>query len=165
MKGRVWVVVCLAGSLVVACGGGGSSAVAVGKPVPAISASAIQGGPVSLASFRGRWVVVNFFATWCDPCRKEYPQLVRFASQDQGRAAVVGVVFEDPAGQPLAFHRGQGASWPIIGDPQGKIASQYSVAALPQSFVINPAGDLAARLFGGVTVAKLEDVMAGRPAA
>jgi thiol-disulfide isomerase/thioredoxin len=108
-------------------------------------------------------VVVNFFATWCEPCRKEYPQLVRFASEDAARAAVVGVVFEDPAGKPLAFHRGQGANWPIIGDPQGKIASKYEVTALPQSFVVNPRGDLAARIFGGVSVAKLEDVMAGRP--
>jgi cytochrome c biogenesis protein CcmG, thiol:disulfide interchange protein DsbE len=151
------------GVLSAGCGGGGASAVAVGKPVPPISATAIQGGHVSLSSFRGRWVVVNFFATWCEPCRKEYPQLVRFASQDGGRAGVVGVVFEDPAGKPLAFHRGQGASWPIVGDPQGKIASRYEVNALPQSFVVDPRGDLAARIFGGVTVAKLEDVMAGRP--
>jgi cytochrome c biogenesis protein CcmG, thiol:disulfide interchange protein DsbE len=159
----LFVVVFVVVGLLAGCGGGGDGSVAVGKPVPAISASAIGGGPVSLSSFRGRWVVVNFFATWCEPCRKEYPQLARFAGQEAGRAQVLGVVFEDPGGHPLQFHRSEGGTWPIITDPQGKIASRYEVTALPQSFVINPQGVLAARIFGGVTVAKLDNVLAGRP--
>jgi peroxiredoxin len=144
------------------CAGGGSGAVAVGKPVPSINTSTLGGGQMSLSSFRGRWVVINFFATWCEPCKKEYPQLVRFAEQEGDRAQVLGVVFEDPGGNPLAFHRKEGGSWPIVADPQGKIAGRYEVSALPQSFVINPGGALAARIFGGVTVDKLGTVLAGR---
>jgi peroxiredoxin len=162
MTPRRWLLRLAALGLLAGCGGSGGGSVAVGKPVPPISASALSGGPVSLSSFRGRWVVVNFFATWCEPCKKEYPELVRFAGQQAARAQVLGVVFEDPAGKPLQFHRNEGGTWPIIADPQGQIAGHYDVSALPQSFVVNPQGDLAARLFGGVTVAKLNDVMAGR---
>jgi cytochrome c biogenesis protein CcmG/thiol:disulfide interchange protein DsbE len=145
------------------CASSSAATVAVGKPVPEIAAKAISGGGVSLSSYRGRWVVVNFFATWCDPCKKEYPELVRFAAQQGTSAQVVGVVFEDPGGNPLKFHRDEGGTWPIVADPSGAIAIHYEVSALPQSFVVNPEGKLVARIFGGVTATKLEAMVAGRP--
>src|SRR5205807_1548917 len=55
----------------------------LGKPAPAINATTIDGQPVELARAQGRWVLLNFFATWCVPCRREHPDLVRFAQQHQ----------------------------------------------------------------------------------
>jgi cytochrome c biogenesis protein CcmG/thiol:disulfide interchange protein DsbE len=141
--------------------GTGSTGVAVGRPVPPIEQAAIGGGPVSVPALRGRWVVVNFFATWCEPCQEEYPQLVRFAAQHKAAVQLVGVVYEDSSSDALKFHRSEGGTWPIVADPTARIASRYQVSALPQSFVVDPRGNLAARIFGGVTVDKLDHAMSG----
>lgn len=144
-----------------ACGAG-SSAAAVGRPAPNIAAPAIAGSAVSLHALKGRWVVVNFFATWCDPCKAEYPQLVRFAQEHAGTAQVLGVVYEDRSADALRFHRAEGGTWPIVADPSARLADRYRVSALPQSFVVDPKGDVVAHLFGGVTVASLDQAIAGR---
>lgn len=158
----------LAAAIVVAltlagCGAGSSGVISTGHPVPEISATALDGPAVSLHALRGRWVVVNFFATWCDPCKAEYPQLVRFANEHTGTAQVVGVVYEDRNADAVRFHRAEGGTWPIVADPSAHIASRYRVSALPQSFVIDPQGDLVAHIFGGVTVANLDKAMTAAP--
>ncbi len=151
----------LAGVVVAGCGNGaGSGSVAVGKPVPPIQQAAIEGGTVSLRALRGRWAVVNFFATWCQPCQQEYPQLVRFAAGHQA-VQIIGVVYEDRSADAVRFHRSEGGTWPIVSDPSGDIASRYLVSALPQSFVVDPRGNLAAHIFGGVTVDKLDRAIGG----
>ena len=73
---------------------------------------------------RGRWVVVNFFASWCPPCQQEQPELVAFAYQHRGPgdAALVGVVFDDAPRRRAAFMRSTGATWPAVVDPGGQIA-------------------------------------------
>jgi cytochrome c biogenesis protein CcmG/thiol:disulfide interchange protein DsbE len=154
---------CLAVVAAVLAGcGTGSTAVSVGKPVPPIEQAAIGGGTdVSLRALRGRFVVVNFFATWCEPCQEEYPQLVRFAAQQKAAVQLVGVVYEDSSSDALKFHRSEGATWPIVADPTARIAGRYQVSALPQSFVVDPRGNLAARIFGGVTVDKLDHAVSG----
>jgi cytochrome c biogenesis protein CcmG/thiol:disulfide interchange protein DsbE len=143
-----------------ACGAGSATVVRAGHPVPDIAAQAIDGPAVSLQALRGRWVVVNFFATWCDPCKTEYPQLVRFAKEHQGTAQVVGVVYEDRNADAMRFHTAEGGTWPIVADPSARIANRYRVSALPQSFVVDPKGDLVAHIYGGVTVANLDDALA-----
>jgi cytochrome c biogenesis protein CcmG/thiol:disulfide interchange protein DsbE len=160
----VAIAVAVAAMTLGGCGTGGSARVGpVGHPVPDIAAPAIGGGNFSLQALRGRWVVVNFFATWCDPCKNEYPDLVRFAGQHQGTVQVVGVVYEDRSADALHFHRAEGGTWPIVADPSARIAGRYLVSALPQSFVIDRRGDLVAHIFGGVTVAKLDQALAGKP--
>jgi cytochrome c biogenesis protein CcmG, thiol:disulfide interchange protein DsbE len=149
-------------ALTLAACASGSPTAAVGHPAPDIATPAIAGSAVSLHALRGRWVVVNFFATWCDPCKTEYPQLVRFAQEHAGTAQVVGVVYEDRSADALRFHRSEGGTWPIVADPSAHIADRYRVSALPQSFVVDPKGDVVAHLFGGVTVTSLDQAMAGR---
>jgi cytochrome c biogenesis protein CcmG, thiol:disulfide interchange protein DsbE len=146
-----------------ACSGSGKTALAVGRPAPSVSGSALSGQKVSLAADRGHWVVVNFFATWCYPCRREEPQLVNFARQQgSGGAKILGVLFEDAPGNARRFEQQAGATWPLLNDPQGRVATRYEVTALPQSFVINPAGRLVKRLFGGVTSTELDAIISGR---
>jgi len=134
----------------------------VGHEAPAVSGSTLSGGRASLASLRGRWVLVNFFASWCPPCRTETPELVRFAySHPSGqKVAVLGVVFGDTAANARAFEASLGATWPAVADPSGRIAVGYGVDDPPQSFLVDPAGKVVARLVGGVTAAGLDRLVA-----
>ena len=107
-------------------------------------------GASDLAAYRGRWVCVNFFASWCPPCQQEEPDLVTFAFQHRapGDAALVGVVYDDTTGNARAFEQSAGATWPTVVDPGGQIALRYGVRGPPETFLISPAGKVVAHLDG-----------------
>jgi cytochrome c biogenesis protein CcmG/thiol:disulfide interchange protein DsbE len=130
----------------------------IGKPAPSVAGKNLDGGFSSLASLRGRFVLLNFYASWCPPCRTEAPDLVKFAfSRPSGqRVAVFGVVYGDTAGNAAAFERQVGATWPSVADSSEKIAIDYGVDDPPQSFLIAPDGRVVDRILGGVTVGALD---------
>ena len=133
----------------------------VGKPAPAIEGTTVDGTEASLADLEGKWVVVNFFATWCVPCRVEHPELVRFsqAHQTAGDAAVLAVVYSDNAQAVREFRDEEGGTWPMLNDPKGRIALDYGVAGIPESFLISPDGVVVAKLLGGVRAGDLEQLL------
>ena len=133
----------------------------VGKPAPAIEGTTVDGTPASLAELKGKWVVVNFFATWCVPCRVEHPQLIRFDETHKaiGDAAVLGVVYSDNTQAVREFRDKEGGAWPMLTDPKGRVALDYGVAGIPESFLISPDGMVAAKLVGGVQAVRLDEVL------
>ena len=133
---------------------------------PAWSGTSLTGTQLSSSGERGRWVVLNFFATWCGPCQAETPQLARFAATNSTRSVqVVGVLFDDSASSARAFAQRHGVTWPLLANTDDQISSAYRVSALPQSFVIRPNGTVAAHLYGGVTAAGLESLIGAVKAA
>jgi cytochrome c biogenesis protein CcmG/thiol:disulfide interchange protein DsbE len=134
----------------------------LGKPAPPITGTALTGGPVDLSTLRGRFVVVNFFASWCPPCQVEQPELVQFAFQHRsaGDAQVIGVVFADRGANAARFLASTGGAWPAVGDPSGQIALQYGVRGPPETFVVAPDGLVVARLLGAVKSTDLDQVLA-----
>lgn len=125
----------------------------IGHQAPPIEGVDLAGHFVSLSGLRGSYVLVNFYASWCPPCRTESPQLVQFAYGHPAgqRVAVLGVVFADTAANAAAFEREVGATWPSLTDPGGKAAIAYGVNGPPQSFLVAPDGTVVARILGGVT--------------
>ena len=134
----------------------------LGQQAPALAGRTIDGASYDLTAERGRWVVLNFFATWCVPCRQEHPDLVRFHARHlaTGDATVVAVVYDDPASAVRRFRTEQGGDWPMVLDPSGRVALDYGVRGIPESYLISPDGVVAAKITGGVRAEDLEKLLA-----
>jgi cytochrome c biogenesis protein CcmG/thiol:disulfide interchange protein DsbE len=136
-------------------GASGAAPTAKRRPAPELEERWLVPPPVRLADLRGRPVVVNFWASWCIPCRKEAPELARFHRETRARAQLVGVDFQDAEKDALAFVREFGWRFPNVRDPQGKLASRYGVAGLPTTYVVDPQGRIARTMTGAQTFEKL----------
>jgi cytochrome c biogenesis protein CcmG, thiol:disulfide interchange protein DsbE len=165
------IAVCVAGSLVAigvvgsASGQAASGQAARPAPVaaPAFSLPLLggeSGRQVALSTYRGRPLVVNFFASWCEPCKTETPLLATFYRTQKGKVALVGLDENDTLGNALAFTRADGVSYPVGWDPHFAVASAYGVNALPQTFFLNSRHQVVDRIFGKVTLASLHQGIA-----
>jgi cytochrome c biogenesis protein CcmG, thiol:disulfide interchange protein DsbE len=141
----------------------------LGRTAPGFTGTDLNtGSPVSLASLRGHYVVINFFASWCVPCQEEAPDLSRFHYQ-QSHAAngadMVSVVFHDTTGTARSFLQANGDLWPAVGDPGGAIAQSYGVTAPPTTFVVDPSGRVMVEpLVGPATQKNLDTLLAAAKA-
>jgi len=128
----------------------------VGARAPAFSLPRLDGkGNVSLASLRGKTVVLNFFASWCEPCKREAPDLESLWRRYRAKGLVVlGVDSGDARGDARRFLGAHGVTYPIVFDPSEKLAQgPYSLPGLPVTYVINPAG----RIVGERVVGPVSD--------
>jgi len=132
----------------------------VGKLAPDISAKETTGKPFSLMDLRGGWVLVNFFATWCAPCKAEQPQLIQWANEHSGDDFIVSVSFNDEASKVKEFFNSNGGDWPVIAQGNADIALDYGVIQLPESYLVAPSGVVAAKFNGGVTASGLDQIIA-----
>ncbi len=129
----------------------------IGKRVPAFTGATLDGQTYDIDQRRGKFVVVNFFATWCVPCRVEHPELVRFSERHNatGSAEVVSLAFDDSPDAIRDFFRDNGGSWPVIPSGTGQAVLDFGVSGVPESYVVAPNGQVIAK-FLGVTDAALE---------
>jgi cytochrome c biogenesis protein CcmG, thiol:disulfide interchange protein DsbE len=125
----------------------------IGKVVPPLAGETLAGGNFDIDDQRGRWVVVNFFATWCVPCRIEHPELDAFnqAHTRAGDAVLVSALFDDDPASAREFFDRNGGDWPVVLDGDGLIASAFGTPKVPESYLVTPNGRVAAKFTGGVT--------------
>lgn len=132
----------------------------IGKRAPAFTGVTLDGQTYDIDSKRGKFVVVNFFATWCVPCRIEHPELVRFSERHKttGDAEVVSLAFDDSPENIREFFAEAGGDWPVIASDTGRSILDFGVSGVPESYVIAPNGQVIAK-FIGVTDAALESLV------
>jgi cytochrome c biogenesis protein CcmG/thiol:disulfide interchange protein DsbE len=135
-----------------------------GKAAPEIALETLDGDPVTLSELRGRPVLINFWATWCPPCREEFPLMVAAYEEhaDDG-LEILGVMHQDSVDGARAFAEDMGAEWPILIDPDDVAWEAYTGVGLPTSFFIDAEGVVQAFSLGGFTedglAAQLETIL------
>ncbi len=130
----------------------------LGRPAPEVIGTGLDGRTVRLSEFRGRYVLLNFFASWCVPCAREHDDLLTFQSLHAGAgdATVLAVLFDDQAADAKRFFAERGGDWPVITDAQGKVSLDFGVRGPPESFLISPDGIVLSRVIGEVDARRLE---------
>jgi thiol-disulfide isomerase/thioredoxin len=141
------------------------------RPVaPAVSGTTLTGKHLSLADYKGDTIVLNFWGSWCDPCRAEAPALGALARQLQSRRVrFVGVDIRDEPDSALAFMQNFNIGYPSLNDPSEQVAlafhSTVPAAAIPTTLIIDRSGYIAARVVGEVSFnglkALINEVLAG----
>lgn len=126
----------------------------IGKSAPPLVLESLDGGQVSLASLEGRPVVLNFWASWCVPCREEAPLFRELGERQTAGTglAVLGVLFQETKEQnALDFIREFALAYPSLRDPQSQVAINYGVGGIPETFFIDRSGVIRYVDRGGLT--------------
>lgn len=139
---------------------------AIGQPAPDFEVPGTDGKLVKLSSFRGKYVLVDFWASWCGPCRAENPNLVKVYNKFKNKNfTIIGISLDKPDSRALwlAAIKNDGLSWTQLADLKfwdSPAAKSYGVQAIPQNFLIDPNGIIVGKtLFGKALDAKLGEIL------
>ena len=122
----------------------GSARVRVGNPAPDFTLNTLTGTPVKLSELQGKRVLVNFWASWCGPCKEELPALNEAYAElnKKGDVAFVGIGYQDKTELLKAFAADYKLTYTLVEDPSGKTGDLYNVLGMPTTFFIDSAGVL-----------------------
>ena len=133
----------------------------VGNPAPLFTLKvAGSSDAMALSKFRGKPMVVNFWATWCRPCWEEHPVLTEASTRIGDRVQFLGVVFQDNEEKILDFMQQRGAAYPTVIDERGKTAIAYGVGGVPETFFIDADGVVVAKYDGPLSPELLQSYLA-----
>jgi cytochrome c biogenesis protein CcmG, thiol:disulfide interchange protein DsbE len=140
----------------------GSSRLSPGDVAPVAPLPQLEGsGSESLQDYRGRWVLVNFWASWCIPCRTEAPELERFHREHRGpKFTVLGIDSRDLSGDGREFVESYDLSYPQLRDGDGDAAHEYGTTGVPENFLIDPAGKVRLLVRGPIGEEVLQESVA-----
>lgn len=127
-------------------------------PAPTFSFTTFDGQEHALSDFRGKVVVLNFWAGWCVPCRDEAPELQATWEryQPDGRVVFLGIAYADNGPSSLAFLERYGITYLNAPDLGTRISERYQITGVPETFIIDPEGNIAHFVYAGVTQRQLE---------
>ncbi len=129
------------------------------KPAPPLPSAVLQPPRATLAALRGKPALVNFWASWCGPCREEAPELERFDRSLHGAARLVGIDYTDREDAARSYLRRYRWTFSVLSDPNGISAARYGLIGLPTTVIINASGRIVQTLRGPQTVASLRGAL------
>jgi cytochrome c biogenesis protein CcmG, thiol:disulfide interchange protein DsbE len=128
-------------------------------PAPLFTLPSLRdpGQQVSLSAYRGRPLIVNFFASWCGPCQQETPLLARYYRESGGNVVIIGVDADDKATAALRFVQAKGVAYPVGFESTPALSDAYGVSAIgiPETFFLDARHRIVKRVLGGVTMRDL----------
>ncbi|MDQ4129400.1 MAG: TlpA family protein disulfide reductase [Actinomycetota bacterium] len=134
----------------------GGSSVEVSGVMPTLEGPSLTGGRVGPDLYRGKLVLVNFWASWCAPCREEQPGLQRLWEEYRGRGVqFIGVNFKDDSAAARAYLEEFGVTYPSVEDPTGIVAHRFGMLAPPTTILVDVGGDMRHHLLGAQAESRL----------
>ncbi len=132
----------------------------VGQEAPSFTLVGVDGNSYSLSAYHGRTVLVNFWATWCPPCRQEWPELLAFAQQiDPLQVAILAVNSEEDPGLVQSFVGTETLPFPVLLDGEGTVGDTYRVTGLPTTFLVSPEGVVLQVIPGNLDLATFQSLV------
>ena len=139
-----------------------STGTSPGQLAPDFTTTTDDGQPLRLSDFRGQVVLLNFWATWCGPCRIEMPEFESlFAQRAAEGFTVLAVNNAESAATVQAFRAEMGLGFPLALDPDAAIQSRYGILNYPSTFLLDRAGIIRSRHFGALTAGQIHELVAG----
>lgn len=132
----------------------------VGNTVPAFTLNSLAGQPVTIAK-SDKVTILNFWATWCPPCREEMPELNRFVQNNGQTVAFYAINLQEPAEKVNDFINKNQYTMTVLLDKDGMISNKFQIKAIPTTIIIDKAGIIKYRKSGGVTASELEGAIKG----
>jgi cytochrome c biogenesis protein CcmG, thiol:disulfide interchange protein DsbE len=136
---------------------GSQKEAALGKLAPDFTLDRLdQPGSLQLSSLRGKVVVLNFWASWCYPCKREAPVLQAASKRWGDRVVVLGVDVNDPRGDARGFMRKYGSTYPIVQDNKNVTSPKYGLTGLPETFFLDRRGRVVSHVISEIEAAELQ---------
>ncbi len=133
----------------------------INRPAPDFTVTTLDGQQLRMSDLRGKTVVLNIWASWCGPCKDEAGELNRAYAQYQGRnVAFVGIAFNDDTGPMREFVAKYGVPYPVALDPEGKISIDLGITGVPETYIVNPNGQMTQKWVGPITAKQLTTLLA-----
>ena len=138
----------------------------IGGPAPSFTLKRLDaGGTLSLASLRGKPAVINFFASWCEPCKAEASVLESAWRRYKGRVAFIGIDYHDVTSDGLRFLRAHDITYPTVQDGSGDIGEKYGLTGVPETYFVDAQGRLVGTHIAGTVAHQKDQFFAGIKAA
>jgi len=135
----------------------------VGGPVPHFQLETLGGKPAKISDYRGKVVLLNFWASWCEPCKREMPQIqAAYEAFKDNDFVVLGINFGEDSKDAAKLVKDMGLTFPILLDHKVEVAEKHDVVSLPVTFFIDPRGIIKERVFGGTLTKKDIEAAIGR---
>lgn len=118
------------------------------RPAHDFTLARLDGNAVQLSELRGRWVLVNFWATWCTPCIAEMPYLQSLSENRADQLTVLGINMRESPEEAKRFAREHGITFPLLLKPDDETLLAYNVTSLPRTLIVNPEGEIVREYYG-----------------